>query len=265
MNTLLSKFVGDAKIPSRTQKPPEGMRQNGITHVVDNGLPVSLFEEQMATCGAYIDSVEFDSGTAFVVDMDVLKQKISCCHKYNVQPMFSTLVFEKFAIHGQVDTYQKICEELGIVYFNIGDTIFSVPRYEKQMHIERFAKIGTVYSSIGSNDSVHIMPPYRWIEYIVSDSSAGAKRVIAIGGRSGNIGLYRGSGEVREGLVQEIIASNILDANIVLWTAPQRLQQTYYVEMFNADANLAGVRIDQVLYLESMRMGVDEYTTHLYL
>ena len=263
MNTLLKSFVGDAKLPFRTMKPAEGTRQNGITHVVDNGLSVKELEEKLSMYGAYVDSLEFESGTAFVTDIEVLKNKIACCRKYGVEPMFSALVYEKFAVHGEIDTYQQVCKELGITHFIIGDSFNHVPHYEKCVNIERFAKIGTVYGRVGTEDITHIIPPYKWIELMKAELEAGATRILGVGGRAGNIGLYRGSGEVREGLVQEIIAE--IDPNKIIWDAPQRLQQVYYVELLYADVNLSGIQLQQVSYLESMRMGVDEKTFYLYI
>ena len=57
---------------------------------------------------------------------------------------------------------------------------------------------------MGSKDAAHIIPPYKWIELMQEELNAGATYVIAEAREAGNVGIYRSSGEVREGLVNDI-------------------------------------------------------------
>jgi len=97
----------------------------------------------------------------------------------------------------------------------VSDGSITIPHAEKCGYIEKLSGIGTVLSEVGSKDAAHIIPPYKWIELMSAELSAGASWVIAEAREAGNVGIYRGSGEVREGLVQEILTKILRRKNIV--------------------------------------------------
>jgi phosphosulfolactate synthase len=138
-----------------------------------------------------------------------------------------------------------------------------IPHIEKLGYIEKMAKHFTVFSEVGSKDATHIMPPYKWIELMKAELEAGSTYVIAEAREAGNVGLYRTSGEVREGLVQEILTQ--IPSEKIMWEAPQKSQQIYFLELLGANVNLGNLAPAEVISLESTRVGLRSDTFELYL
>ena len=87
----------------------------------------------------------------------------------------------------------------------VSDGSITIPHTEKCGYIEKLTKYGTVLSEVGSKDATHIIPPYKWIEQMKAELEAGSSYVIAEAREAGNVGFIADTGEVREGLVKEIL------------------------------------------------------------
>src|ERR1044072_4811118 len=174
-----------------------------------------------------------------------------------------TVILYHFDIFVQLDEYIKVVKDYGITYMEVSDGSITIPHSEKCGYIEKLAKLGLVLSEVGSKDAEHIIPPYKWIELMSAELGAGATYVIAEARESGNVGIYRGSGEVREGLVQEILTQ--IPAEKIIWEAPQKAQQLYFLELVGCNANLGSLARHEVISLEAMRIGLRGDTFHLFL
>jgi phosphosulfolactate synthase len=157
----------------------------------------------------------------------------------------------------------NICKDFKINYIEVSDGSVTIPHAEKCGYIEKLAKIGTVLSEVGSKDAAHIIPPYKWRELMKAELEAGSTYVIAEAREAGNVGIYRGSGEVREGLVQEILTQ--IPAEKIIWEAPQKAQQLYFIELIGCNVNLGNIAPTEMLPLEAMRVGLRGDTFHLFL
>ena len=246
-----------SQIPQRTSQP----RTNGITMVMDKGLSIQEAENFMSVAGPHVDVVKLGFGTAFVTPN--LKAKLEVYRKYNVPVYFGGTLFEAFIIRNQFEDYINMCKEFGITTMEVSDGSIEIPHAEKCGYIEKLTKHGTVYSEVGSKDAAHIIPPYKWIELMSAELSAGATYVIAEAREAGNVGIYRGSGEVREGLVQEILTQ--IPAEKILWEAPQKAQQLYFLELVGCNVNLGNIAPTEMLALEAMRIGLRGDTFMFYL
>ncbi|MBA2407792.1 MAG: phosphosulfolactate synthase, partial [Chitinophagales bacterium] len=120
--------------------------------------------------------------------------------------------------------------------------------------IQRLAKNRTVLSEVGSKDAEKIIPPYKWIQLMKEELDAGAWKVIAEAREGGNVGIYRGSGEVREGLVDEILTQ--IPAERILWEAPNKAQQVFFVKLVGSNVNLGNIAPNEVIPLETLRVGL---------
>jgi phosphosulfolactate synthase len=98
------------------------------------------------------------------------------------------------------------------------------------------------------------MAPYRWVELIQKELEAGAWKVIAEARESGNVGIFRHDGEVRMGLIDEI--AHAIEPDQVLFEAPRKDQQVWFVRRFGADVNLGNIPPEDVLSLETIRLGL---------
>lgn len=245
------------QIPERTAQP----RSNGLTMVMDKGLSVQEAENFMSVAYPHVDIVKLGFGTSFVTP--TLKDKLDVYRKYNVPVYFGGTLFEAFLIRNQINDYINVCKEYGITYMEVSDGSISIPHAEKCGYIEKLTKHGVVLSEVGSKDAAHIIPPYKWIELMRDELSAGSTYVIAEAREAGNVGIYRGSGEVREGLVQEILTQ--IPEEKILWEAPQKAQQLYFLKLIGCNVNLGNIAPNEVIPLESMRIGLRGDTFDFYL
>lgn len=246
-----------SQIPERILKP----RVSGLTMVMDKGLSVNEAKNFMSVSHPHVDIVKLGFGTAFVTPN--LTEKLEVYRSYDIPVYFGGTLFEAFLIRNQFDDYIKICKDYGIKYMEVSDGSITIPHAEKCGYIEKLTKHGTVLSEVGSKDAAHIIPPYKWIELMKAELEAGASYVIAESREAGNVGIYRGTGEVREGLVQEILTQ--IPGEKVIWEAPQKAQQLYFIELLGCNVNLGNIAPSEMLPLEAMRIGLRGDTFHLYL
>jgi phosphosulfolactate synthase len=244
-------------IPHRILKP----RTSGLTMVMDKGLSVNEVSNFLSACHPHVDLVKLGFGTSFVTPN--LKEKLAVYTSYNIPVYFGGTLFEAFLIRNQFDDYIHVCREYGIKYMEVSDGSITIPHSEKCGYIEKLTQFGTVLSEVGSKDAEHIIPPYKWIELMRAELNAGASYVIAEAREAGNVGIYRGTGEVREGLVQEILTQ--IPAEKIIWEAPQKAQQLYFIELIGCNVNLGNIAPAEVLPLETMRLGLRGDTFHLFL
>ncbi|MBL7736075.1 MAG: phosphosulfolactate synthase [Chitinophagaceae bacterium] len=246
-----------SQIPKRNHKP----RVDGITMVMDKGLSVEEVKNFMDAAGAYVDIVKLGFGTSYVTPN--LRAKIELYASHDIPVYFGGTLFEAFLIRNQFDDYVRICKEFGIKYLEVSDGSIDIPHAEKCGYIEKLTKHGTILSEVGSKDAAHIIPPYKWIELMKAELNAGSAYVIAEARESGNVGIYRGSGEVREGLVQEILTQ--IPEEKIIWEAPQKAQQLYFIELVGCNVNLGNIAPNEVISLETMRLGLRGDSFHLFL
>ena len=245
------------QIPERTKQP----RQNGLTMVMDKGLGLRDAESFISVGAPHTDIVKLGFGTSFVTPN--LRAKIELYQAHNIPVYFGGTLFEAFVIRNQFDDYIAMCKDYKIDVIEVSDGSIEIPHSEKCGYIEKIAKFAKVFSEVGSKDAAHIIPPYKWIELMSAELSAGASYVIAEAREAGNVGIYRGSGEVREGLVQEILTK--IPSEKILWEAPQKAQQLYFLELIGCNVNLGNIAPSEIIPLEAMRIGLRGDTFDLYL
>lgn len=247
------------QIPERTLKP----RSYGLTMIYDKGLSVMEARHLVSGAGPHVDLVKLAFGTPLFTGG--LQEKISVFQDAGIPVFFGGLLFEAFVIRGQFDDYIDLIKEYHVSHMEVSDGSINISHQEKCGYIEKLAKYGTVLSEVGSKDKdrEHITPPYQWIRLMQSELSAGAEYIVAEAREAGTVGLYRDSGEVREGLVQEILTK--VPAEKILWEAPQKDQQLYFLTLIGANANLGNITPGEVVALEAMRLGLRGDTFDLYL
>jgi phosphosulfolactate synthase len=228
---------------------------------MDKGLSLRDAESFISVGAPHTDIVKLGFGTSFVTPN--LRAKIELYQAHNIPVYFGGTLFEAFVIRNQFDDYIAMCKDYKIDVIEVSDGSIEIPHSEKCGYIEKIAKFAKVFSEVGSKDAAHIIPPYKWIELMSAELSAGASYVIAEAREAGNVGIYRGSGEVREGLVQEILTK--IPAEKILWEAPQKAQQLYFLELIGCNVNLGNIAPSEIIPLEAMRIGLRGDTFDLYL
>ena len=236
------------KLPQRTTKP----RQNGITHVLDSGLSVAGVDGMLEVAGEFVDLVKLGWGTAVVTGN--LEAKLARYKEHGIPVMFGGTLTELAIAQDRLDALVARCHELGLDHIEISDGTINIDHDRKLELISTLAKEFTVLSEVGSKDDTRIMAPYRWVEQIESELEAGAWKVIAEARESGRTGIFRHDGEVRMGLIDEIL--HAVPAEKVLFEAPLKDQQVWFVRRVGPDVNLGNISAEETLSLETIRVGL---------
>jgi phosphosulfolactate synthase len=246
------------QIPQRTTTP----RTNGLTMINDKGLSVMEARNLVSGAGPHVDLVKLAFGTPIL--SGGLHEKIRIFQDAGIPVYFGGLLFEAYVVRNQFDDYLGLLKEYNISYIEVSDGSIDIPHTEKCKYIEQLSRYGTVLSEVGSKDKdrEHVTPPYQWIKLMQAELGAGAEYIVAEARETGTVGLYRNSGEVREGLVQEILTK--VPAEKILWEAPQKDQQLYFLTLIGANANLGNISPAEVVALEAMRIGLRGDTFDLF-
>ncbi len=235
-------------IPERSEKP----RQKGLTMVMDKGLSIREVENLIDAGGDYIDIVKFGWATSFVTKR--LEEKIEVYRSAGIPVYFGGTLFEAFLVRNQLDDYRRLLDKYKLEYAEVSDGSIELEHDKKCELISSFAKQVTVLSEVGSKDAEKIIPPYQWIKLMKAELEAGAWKVIGESREAGNVGLFRSSGEVRMGLVQEILTEVPMEK--IIWEAPQKTQQVFFIKLCGADVNLGNISAEEVIPLETIRLGL---------
>jgi phosphosulfolactate synthase len=235
-------------LPERTTKP----RQIGYTMAMDKGLSLRQTEDFVATCATHIDIVKLGWATSYVTPH--LKEKIKVYKDAGIPCYFGGTLFEAFIIRDQFDDYRKLLDKYDVQFAEVSDGSIDLDHDKKCDYIKKLTGQVTVLSEVGSKDADKIIPPYQWIELMQKELEAGAWKVIGEAREGGNVGLFRSSGEVRSGLVQEILTK--IPFEKIIWEAPQKAQQVWFIKLLGANVNLGNIAPEEVIPLETIRLGL---------
>ena len=237
-----------SQLPQRSAKP----RTEGLTMVMDKGLSMAEAESMVEVGHPHIDLVKLGFGTAVVTPN--VTDKIKMYQRAGLAVYFGGTLFEAYIIRNQFDDYLRLIEKTGIAHAEVSDGSVVMQHDEKCNYIQKLCKHVTVLSEVGSKDDEKIIPPYEWIEQMESELQAGAWKVIAEARESGTVGIFRGSGEVRSGLIAEIIRK--IPMENILWEAPQKTQQVWFIKLYGANVNLGNIAPNEIIALETLRLGL---------
>jgi phosphosulfolactate synthase len=236
-------------IPARSAKP----RERGITHVIDHGLSVAEVDSMLEVAPDSVDIVKLGWGTALVSAN--LKPKLERYAAREIPVVLGGTLTELAIKQGRVEGLIAWLRELGLRHVEVSDGTIALDG-EVKAHLIRslVANEFVVLAEVGSKDADFIMAPYVWVEQIERDLEAGAWKVIAEARESGTAGIYRADGEVRTGLIDEIV--HAVDADRLIFEAPLKEQQVWLLHRFGTECNLGNIAPDDVLSLETLRLGL---------
>ena len=235
-------------LPRRSQKP----REAGLTHVLDKGLGLRQVEDLLSTASRYIDIVKFGWGTGYLTQN--LEAKIAAYRSAGITICFGGTLLELAILQDQFDEYRRQLRRLGMSHVELSTGIIELTPDERAWYIRTLARDFVVLSEVGSKDAQHIIPPYRWVEQSEADLAAGSWRVICEARESGTVGIYHSNGEVKAGLIEELVAS--VEPSRLLFEAPRKSQQTWLVQQFGSNVNLGNIPTTDVIALETLRVGL---------
>jgi phosphosulfolactate synthase len=245
------------QIPDRTVKP----RESGFTMVMDKGLSVREVEDMVSISADYIDVVKLGWATSFVTPN--LQQKLDAYRAAEIPVYFGGTLFEAFVVRNQFDDYRRLLDKYQLSYAEVSDGSIEMNEDVKCEYIRTLAQQVTVLSEVGSKDEAKIIPPYKWIKLMNAELEAGAWKVIGEAREGGTVGLFRASGEVRQGLVEEILTQ--VPSEKIIWEAPKKEQQVWFVKLLGANVNVGNIAPHEIIPLETIRLGLrgDTFTHFL--
>ena len=228
---------------------------------MDKGLSLREAEDFMSVCSDHVDIVKLGWATSFVTPK--LKEKIEIYHSAGIPVYLGGTLLEAFIIRNQFEDYLRILDKFELKYAEVSDGSIELEHDEKCNYIKRLSESVTVLSEVGSKDAEKISPPYKWIQLMNKELEAGAWKVIGEAREGGNVGLFRSSGEVREGLVDEILTQ--IPFEKIIWEAPQKSQQVWFIKLLGTNVNLGNIAPNEVIPLETIRLGLrgDTFTSFL--
>jgi len=227
-------------------------RTAGITHVIDKGLGLRAIEDLWETAGDYIDIVKLGWGTGYVTRN--IDRKVELYRSLGATIVCGGTLFEAVYAKGKLDDYRRWLGELGLTHVEISDGTLEIPRESKLELVADFARDFTVLSEVGSKDAEVVYAPYQWVEWIKEELGAGAWKVITEARESGTAGIFRPTGEMRTGLIDEIVHE--IDVQDLIFEAPTKSSQAWFVKQFGPEVNLGNIPPDEVIPLETLRLGL---------
>jgi phosphosulfolactate synthase len=235
-------------MPERSIKP----RTSGIAMVMDKGLSLREAEDFISVSGEYTDFVKLGFGTSVVTPN--VKEKIKLYQNSNIKVYLGGTLFEAFLIRNMEDDYRRYIDGLGLDTIEISDGSMIIDHTKKCEVIHSFSKDYTVFSEVGAKEEGILIAPARWIEMMEKELAAGAFKVIAEARESGTAGIYRPSGKAHTVLINKILSRVAIDQ--ILWEAPLKSQQAWFIQHFGANVNLGNIPPHEIISLETLRLGL---------
>ncbi len=236
------------KLPERTKKP----RDYGITHVLDKGLGLYAIKDMISIAGEYIDIVKLGWGTGYITRN--LEDKIKLYTENQIAICLGGTFFEVCVYQDKFDEFKEWIKSLGIKFVEISNGIIDLTLDDKLEYIRELRKDFVVLSEVGIKDPDVVIPPYRWVQMIKEELKAGAWKVINEAREGGNVGLYYKTGEIKKGLLDEIVSQ--IPYQKLIFEAPRKSQQAELIKRFGSNVNLGNIPWNQVIPLETLRLGL---------
>lgn len=235
-------------LPERPEKP----RTNGLAMVMDKGLGLRAAEDMVEVAGKHIDFVKLGFGTAMATGR--LEDKIQFYKQHGLQPYLGGTFFEACVVRDKFNDYKKLLKKLKIETAEVSDGSIHLEAEEKAKYISDLSRDFRVLSEVGSKDSGIFIAPQKWKKLMQMELEAGAYKVIAEARESGTVGIYRPGGKPHVQLIRQILSA--VDGDKIIWEAPNKAQQVYFIKLLGANVNLGNIAPDEIISLEALRLGL---------
>ena len=254
-NNDMNFFLTD--IPNREKKP----REHGLTMMMDKGLSINDTKNFIDMCGPHTDIVKLGFGTSAISPH--IETKIKLYQDAGLKIYLGGTLFEAFIIRDMYEEFKDLLRKWNLSMCEVSDGSIELDHVKKCEYISNLAKEFLVVSEVGSKDEKKLIAPYKWIELMQKELDAGAWKVIAEAREGGNVGIYRSGGEVRSDLIDEILTQ--IPTEKILWEAPKKPQQVWFIKLLGPNVNLGNISWDEVIPLETLRIGLRGDTFFDYL
>jgi len=235
-------------MPDRPLKP----RNSGLTMVMDKGLSIREAEDFMSVGSEYTDFVKLGFGTSLITPG--FEKKIILYKKAGVIPYYGGTLFEAFIIRNMFNEYIDFLDKTEIELVEVSDGSYDIEHKRKLEYISKIAEKRTVISEVGSKKKDVIYTPEEWVSMMKAELTAGSVKVIAEARESGTTGIYNEDGSINNEIIGAI--SEHVKLENVIWEAPLKSQQAWFIKHFGANVNLGNIAPYEIIPLESLRLGL---------
>jgi phosphosulfolactate synthase len=241
----------DKLLPFLPDRPPKP-RNYGLTMVMDKGLSIREAEDFMSVGSEYTDYVKLGFGTSLLTPG--FEKKIRVYKKAGTIPYFGGTLFEAFLIRNMFKEYVSFIEENEIELVEVSDGSYDFEHSRKLEYINILSKKVAVISEVGSKKKEVVFSPDEWVVLMKSELDAGSQKVIAEARESGTTGIYNEDGSINNKIICAI--SDHVKLENVIWEAPLKSQQAWFIKHFGANVNLGNIPPNEIIPLESLRCGL---------
>ena len=236
------------QLPARAVKP----RSRGVTHVLDSGLTPEATRAFLGHTGHLVDIVKVGWGIGYVDP--ALEERVDICAGYDCPVSLGGTLLELAALQDRVGELRDWALKVGITHVEVSNGLRALPASRKHALVRELAVDFVVLAETGAKEGNYPPTPAEWAQEMANDLEAGATWVIAEGRESGTVGLYHPDQGIREELVTAIVDG--IPQDKVIFEAPDKSQQAWFVRQLGADVNLGNVAPGSVLSLETLRLGL---------
>ena len=244
-------------LPERPNKP----RNKGLTMVMDKGLSLNEAENMVALKSDLTDIVKLGFGTSLLTRY--IEKKINLYHQAGIMVYVGGTLFEAFIVRNQFEDYCRLMDKLKLEMVEVSDGSMDLEHDEKCEYIRKLSKNYKVISEIGSKDETITIENSDWVKFMSKEIDAGSWKVIAEAREGGNVGVYEENGNIKDKLIKEITKD--IDSIKILWEAPKKEQQVWFINNFGANVNLGNISPNDIISLECLRLGLRGDTFNNYL
>jgi len=235
-------------MPERPSKP----RNSGLTMVMDKGLSIREAEDFMSVGSEYTDFVKLGFGTSLITPG--FEKKIAIYKKAGATPYFGGTLFEAFIVRNMFREFVEFLDKNEIDLVEVSDGSYDIDHNLKLEYISKLAERGTVISEVGSKKKDVVYSPEQWVAMMKSELKAGSVKVIAEARESGTTGIYNEDGSINNKIITGI--SEHVKLENVIWEAPLKSQQAWFIKHFGANVNLGNIAPNEIIALETLRLGL---------
>jgi phosphosulfolactate synthase len=244
-------------IPKRPEKP----RTKGLTMIMDKGLSLNEAENMVVLKSELTDIVKLGFGTSLLTRY--IDKKISLYKEAGIDVYTGGTLFEAFIVRNQIDDFYRLMDKLKLEMVEVSDGCIQMEHDKKCELIHKLSKDFKVISEIGSKDESLTIEDDKWISYMKKELEAGSWKVIAEAREGGNVGMFETNGNIKGKLIKNITKE--IDISNILWEAPLKKQQIWFINEFGANVNLGNISPNSIISLECLRLGLRGDTFNNYI
>jgi phosphosulfolactate synthase len=191
----------------------------------------------------------------------VVKERVAVCRAAGVLVSLGGTLLEVAVAQDRLTELRRWAADIGVDALEVSNGLGALTPQRKAALIRELSDEFIVLAETGLKSRTVPVVADAWLAEMGADLAAGARWLIAEGRESGTVGLYETDGSVRAALVEAIVTH--LPIERIIFEAPRTAQQSWLVRHLGADVNLGNVPFEEVLPLETLRLGLRADTAQL--